>query len=145
MLPTRFHVPRRTQDLARPSLDFVYGTCTLFGWPFNAIPLSSLVTLLRSYYPDFCRFGLLQFRSPLLSESFLFSSPLGTKMFQFPRLSPITLSIHVMVTQYYLRWVPPFGYPRIYACFPLPEAFRRLLRPSSALYATGIHRTPFVI
>ena len=32
-------------------------------------------------------------------------------------------------------WVPPFGYPRIVACVRLPEAFRRFLRPSSALYA----------
>ena len=31
--------------------------------------------------------------------------------------------------------VPPFGYPRIVACVRLPEAFRRFLRPSSALYA----------
>ena len=30
------------------------------------------------------RFGLLRFRSPLLSESFLLSFPPGTKMFQFP-------------------------------------------------------------
>ena len=32
-------------------------------------------------------------------------------------------------------WVPPFGYPRIVVCVRLPEAFRRFLRPSSALYA----------
>ena len=31
--------------------------------------------------------------------------------------------------------VSPFGYPRIVACVRLPEAFRRYLRPSSALYA----------
>ena len=31
--------------------------------------------------------------------------------------------------------VYPFGYPRIVACVRLPEAFRRYLRPSSALYA----------
>ena len=31
--------------------------------------------------------------------------------------------------------VPPFGYPRIVVCLRLPEAFRRFLRPSSALYA----------
>ena len=31
--------------------------------------------------------------------------------------------------------VPPFGYPRIVECLLLPEAFRRFLRPSSALYA----------
>ena len=34
-----------------------------------------------------------------------------------------------------LGQVPPFGYPRIVACVRLPEAFRRFLRPSSALYA----------
>ena len=33
------------------------------------------------------RFGLVPFRSPLLRESRLLSLPLGTKMFQFPRLS----------------------------------------------------------
>ena len=33
------------------------------------------------------------------------------------------------------RWVSPFGYPRIVVCVRLPEAFRRFLRPSSALYA----------
>ena len=32
----------------------------------------------------YLRFGLLRFRSPLLSESFLLSFPPGTKMFQFP-------------------------------------------------------------
>ena len=31
--------------------------------------------------------------------------------------------------------VTPFGYPRIFVCVRLPEAFRRYLRPSSALYA----------
>ena len=31
-------------------------------------------------------FGLIPVRSPLLRESLLFSIPLGTKMFQFPRL-----------------------------------------------------------
>ena len=30
------------------------------------------------------RFGLIPFRSPLLRESLLFSSPAGTEMFQFP-------------------------------------------------------------
>ena len=39
MLPTRFHVPRRTQDPTRSSRSFVYGACTLFGRPFNAVLL----------------------------------------------------------------------------------------------------------
>ena len=40
---------------------------------------------LRDFHP---RFGLLRFRSPLLSESFLLSFPPGTKMFQFPGFPP---------------------------------------------------------
>ena len=42
-----------------------------------------------------------------------------------------------------LGWVPPFGYPRIVVCVRLPEAFRRLLRPSSALYAKTSAVRPF--
>ena len=56
-------------------------------------------------------------------------------MFQFPGLPPNKLFIHLLVTRHYSRWVPPFGYPRIVVYLRLPEAFRRLLRPSSALYA----------
>ena len=33
------------------------------------------------------------------------------------------------------RWVSPFGHPRIKVCCRLPEAFRRLPRPSSPLTA----------
>ena len=39
--------------------------------------------------------------------------------------------------------VPPFGYPRIVVCLRLPEAFRRSLRPSSALYAKTSAVRPF--
>ena len=53
-------------------------------------------------------------------------------MFQFPGFPPHTLSFQVWVTGYYSRQVPPFGYPRIFAHLQLPEAFRRLSRPSSA-------------
>lgn len=42
------------------------------------------------------------------------------------------LCIQSWMTRYYPRRVPPFGYPRIYACLRLPEAFRSLPRPSSA-------------
>ena len=45
------------------------------------------------------------------------------------------LCIQPTVTEYYFRWVPPFGDPRIKACLPLPVAYRNLLRPSSPLVA----------
>ena len=48
-------------------------------------------------------------------------------------LTPAYLSIQHAVTSYYRCRVPPFGHRRIYACFQLPDAFRRLPRPSSAL------------
>ena len=55
-------------------------------FPEHSTPHSS--TTSWSYNPGIAlpqhRFGLLPGRSPLLGESLLFSSPGGTKMFQFP-------------------------------------------------------------
>ena len=77
------------------------------------------------------RFGLFPVRSPLLRESFLFSFPPGTKMFQFPGFSPHELCIHSWVTRHYSRWVSPFGDLRIEGRLRLPGAYRSLPRPSS--------------
>ena len=44
------------------------------------------------------RFSLLRFRSPLLTESLLFSSPTGTEMFHFPALPPTALYIQAEAT-----------------------------------------------
>ena len=73
------------------------------------------------------RFGLFRVRSPLLAESFLFSSPAATKMFQFaafasgfkPDAGPSA------------RRVVPFGNPRINGHLHLNAAYRSLSRPSS--------------
>ena len=88
-------------------------------------------------------FGLFRVRSPLLTESLLFSFPLGTKMFQFPRLLSHTLCIQVWIPSHYGWWVPPFGYRRIVVYVPLPDAFRRLLRPSSAHSAKASTVRPY--
>ena len=89
-LPSGFHVSRRTPDTACTRLGFAYGTVTRYGLSFNTVRLPKLRNLLRSLpRPYFYRrFGLLRFRSPLLSESFLLSFPPGTKMFQFPGFPP---------------------------------------------------------
>ncbi len=44
------------------------------------------------------RFGLFPFRSPLLRESLLLSSPRGTEMFQFPRFPLPVLCVQTGVT-----------------------------------------------
>ena len=48
------------------------------------------------------------------------------------RVPSVYLWIQYTVTGHNSSRVSPFGYPRITACFRLPVAFRRSLRPSSA-------------
>ena len=80
------------------------------------------------------RFSLIRVRSPLLTESLLFSLPAGTEMFHFPAFPPHTLCVQMRVTRSLARLAgfphsdilgSPFGYQ-------LPQAYRRFLRPSSA-------------
>ena len=78
-----------TQVPARPPSPAAYGTITRSGRTFQTVPLAGgLVTPMRPALqprPDESgRFGLVPFRSPLLRESLLLSSPGGTEMFQFP-------------------------------------------------------------
>ncbi|KAI3479089.1 hypothetical protein L1887_58921 [Cichorium endivia] len=75
-------------------------------------------------------FRLLPFRSPLLRESLLLSFPLATKMFQFARLSLACPWI-----QQQFERLTYSGISGSMLIFQLPEAFRRLLRPSSSLGA----------
>ena len=56
-------------------------------------------------------------------------------MFQFPGFPTRSLCIRLPLTAHYRRRVSPFGHPRLNACFRLPVAFRRSLRPSSAFGA----------
>ena len=67
------------------------------------------------------RFSLLRFRSPLLTESHLFSLPTGTEMFHFPAFPPHTLYIQVRVTPHNRCRVTPFGHPRITARLTAPR------------------------
>ena len=66
-------------------------------------------------------FGLIRFRSPLLSESLLFSLPTGTEMFHFPAFPPTPYFIQAQVTGHDSSQVSPFGHPRITARLPTPQ------------------------
>ena len=98
---TEFQGFRVTWEHARKPASYVYGTITLYGPAFQPASTSTLVSYFRHArqyvmsgpttpclqpLPGITqtRFSLLRFRSPLLSESRLFSLPPGTEMVHFP-------------------------------------------------------------
>ena len=90
------------------------------------------------------RFSLLRFRSPLLAESLLFSSPPGTEMFHFPGFAPPRLLIQRGVHRHYPVWVSPFGHSRIIAWLAAPRDFSQPPTSFIASDCLGIHHVPFV-
>ena len=77
-------------------------------------------------------FSLFRVRSPLLTESLLFSLPVGTEMFHFPTFPLPGLYIQRGVTRSSLAGFPHSEILGSESAYRLPEAYRRLLRPSSA-------------
>ena len=117
-IQTEFHVLRPNWDPRRLEQGFrIRGFHPL--WP--DFPVRSPIqfhAMSRSRNPGVQapRFGLLRFRSPLLTQSRLIYSPSGTEMFHFPEYGPGGLCIHPQVTADQGGRVAPFGYPRIKAC-----------------------------
>ena len=76
---------RATWDTERLLEPFDYGPITLFGRNFHSVRLG--LGVLKSVplprRDKSLRFGLFRFRSPLLTESRLFSTPPDTEMFHF--------------------------------------------------------------
>ena len=133
----RISVPGSTQVLDRSPLIFAYGTITLFGRLSHTFLLINgfLTPLCRVLQPHpACRMVWALPRS-LATTRGMVSFPLGTKMFQFPRFPSHDLCVQPRDAADSLRQVSLFGYPRIIACTRLPEAFRSVPRPSSALDA----------
>ncbi len=99
LLHTEFHGIRATLERRHCGMDLRLQDCHLLWWTFPD-PLTDR-------YRSFCqrpqprsedRFGLIRFRSPLLTESRLISFPPGTEMFQFPGLARHGLCVHPCVT-----------------------------------------------
>src|SRR5215203_1048112 len=135
---TEFQGFRVTWEHAPEPALYVYGPITLYGTAYQPTSTSTLVSysvLVRQNQPSGpttpdaqplpgitrIRFGLIRFRSPLLSESLLFSLPVGTEMFHFPTFPPRTLCVQMRVTGHDSSWVSPFGHPRITARLPTPQ------------------------
>lgn len=104
----------------------------------RALPLACRAASMRAPTPGrhAPRFGLLPFRSPLLRESSLFSSPPATWMFRFagcpPRGRGGMRPPRPAVAGVHPRRVAPFRCPWIPGYVPLPMGFRSLSRLSSA-------------
>ena len=86
-------------------------------------------------------FGLFRVRSPLLTESLLFSLPVGTEMFHFPTFPPHALYIQARVTTHHCGWVSPFGHPRISARLTAPRGLSQPPTSFIGSWCQGIHRT----
>ena len=140
---------------------FTYGAITLCGGTFQnpsatqqlCNSVERLVTLLSGPTTPYrqrhqaltpARFRLFPFRSPLLRESLLLSSPRGTEMFQFPRFPLPVLCVHTGVTPHDGCRVSPFGHPRIEAWSAAPRGFSQPPTSFLGFRRQGIHRWLFV-
>ena len=90
------------------------------------------------------RFSLIRVRSPLLTESLLFSLPAGTEMFHFPAFPPHALCVQAWVTGHVSCRVPPFGHPRIKAWLTAPRGFSQPPTSFIGSWCQGIHRAPLL-
>ena len=112
---------------------FAYETLTLYGVSSHTLQLNYVIpyavqtpkVLLLSVWP--------------LPRSLATTKGISVDVFSSPYLDvsvqavpSVYLWIQYTVTGLDSSRVSPFGYPRITACFRLPVAFRRSLRPSSA-------------
>ena len=91
-------------------------------------------------------FGLIRVRSPLLTESLLFSLPVGTKMFHFPTFPPTALYIQAEVAGHNSGTfkVSLFGNPRITVWLPTPRGLSQVPTSFIGSWCQGIHRLHLV-
>jgi hypothetical protein len=158
---TEFQGFRVTWDVTPELLPYTYGAITLYGATFQWTSTSTVVsysaylrqqvlndpTTPHTQRPPAItrmRFSLFRFRSPLLSESLLFSLPVGTEMFHFPTFPPHALYIQARVTGHDSSWVSPFGHPRITARLPTPQGLSQAPTSFIGSRCQGIHHVPFV-
>ena len=144
------------RNTGRSADSFVYGTFTLYGPPSQMVPLLpafltprhrlgctnrvlqppryNALTLLRRQ-----GFGLLPFRSPLLRESRLISSPPGTKMFQFPGFASTSVD-----TTHLCMVGSPIRVPPDLSSVTAPRRFSQKPTPFFASRCLVIHRRPLL-
>ena len=144
--------------LPQQSHVFVYGALTLYGRPSQTTSTNTPLSLLlpsadgrrqapqhRTHNPRRVShahgLAILRFRSPLLTESQLFSLPTGTEMFHFPAFPP-TPMYSAPVTRHHSRRVSPFGHPRIHARLTAPRGISQPPTSFIGSQCQGIHHAP---
>ena len=87
-------------------------------------------------------FSPIRFRSPLLTESLLFSLPAGTEMFHFPAfpLTAYTFSSKSHTTT--ACGVSPFGHPGLNTRLSAPPGLSQIPTSFIGSYCQGIHHAP---
>ena len=137
---------------------FVYGTVTHCGQGSHPVRLHPPATAVSGRTPrphpttptmqplpglTHDRFSHLRVRSPLLTESLLFSLPAGTEMFHFPTFPPTRLYIHPAVTHQpngLACGVSPFGHPGLTVWLSTPPGLSQIPTSFIGSYCQGIHR-----
>ena len=92
------------------------------------------------------RFSLFRVRSPLLTESLLFSLPVGTEMFHFPTFPPTALYIQAEVAGHDsgISRFPYSEIPGSGARLPAPLGLSQVTTSFFGSWCQGIHRSHLV-
>jgi hypothetical protein len=141
---TAFHVCRVTQEHPRASSDFGHGGLTLCAGAFHLLDLSSEVPRRGPTTPEASfRFGLLRFRSPLLTQSILFLFLRLLRCFTSPGFACFSLFCSGK-DDGLLR---PSGYPirksPDQSAFAAPRSLSQLITSFIACWHQGIHCVPY--
>ncbi len=122
-LPTRFHVPRGTQDTDGAVCFVRYGILTLSGAAFQRLRVKrpTRLSVLQPQSIVKCSgLGCSRFARHYYGNLMLISCRRATEMFQFTRCPPTCLCVQQAVSRHHSGWVAPFGYSRLIACLQLP-------------------------
>jgi hypothetical protein len=146
-LPTRFHVPRGTQDPSPQAVHVLYGTLTHSGRAFQRVRVqtSCLLLVLQPQHIRRCAgLGSSRFARHYYGNLLLISFRRATEMFQFTHYPPPCLYIQQGVSRHHSGRVAPLGYSGLIACMQLP----RNVSPVSASFVgvqhQGIHLVLYV-
>jgi hypothetical protein len=135
-------VLRATQDTTTVYIGFMYATIMLYGDTFQSLPFSNISPISWSYNPINAVTSMVWANPRSLATTYgiiqLFSSPTGTKMFQFPAFASIIQWI-ISLQDIGLSHSEIFGlmvictYPKLIAAYHVLHRLREPRHPPCAL------------